>query len=112
MRPVADVGGPSGEVGPYLLRLYVSGRSARAARAVRNLESVAALVEGVEIEVIDVHERPELAEGDKVLATPTLIRRRPPPVRKVIGDLSDAALVVASLELDAARPTAEGGDLP
>ena len=75
----------------------------------RNLEGIAALLEGVEIEVIDVRERPELTEEDKVLATPTLIRRWPPPVRKVIGDLSDAALVVTSLELDVARSNAAGG---
>ena len=106
--PAENLGGPSGE-GAYALRLYVSGRAASSARAVRNLERIAALLEGVEIEVIDVRERPELTEEDKVLATPTLIRRWPPPIRKVIGDLSDAALVVTSLELDIARSNAAGG---
>jgi circadian clock protein KaiB len=92
----------------YALRLYVSGR-AGSAQAVRHLETIAGLLEGVETEVIDVHQRPDLAEEDKVLATPMLMKRRPPPVRKVIGDLSDPARVVSSLGLDAARSNRTGG---
>jgi circadian clock protein KaiB len=109
VRPVADLGGPRREVHAYALRLYVSGRAGSSSQAVRHLETIAALLEGVETEVVDVHQRPDLAEEDKVLATPMLMKRRPPPVRKVIGDLSDPARVVSSLGLDAARLKRAGG---
>jgi circadian clock protein KaiB len=109
VRPLADLGGPRREVHAYALRLYISGRAGSSSRAVRHLEAIASLLEGVETEVIDVRQRPDLAEEDKVLATPMLMKRRPPPIRKIIGDLSDPARVVSSLGLEAARAKGAGG---
>jgi circadian clock protein KaiB len=87
---------------PLTLRLYVSGQALNSRAAIRNLESLRARVgQDAAVEVIDVRERPELAEEDRILATPTLVRRAPEPVRKIIGDLSDIQRVLAGLELDA-----------
>ena len=86
---------------PLTLRLYVSGQALNSRTAIRNLESLrAALTASAAVEVVDVREKPELAEEDRILATPTLVRREPPPVRKIIGDLSDTHRVLAGLELD------------
>jgi len=86
------------------LRLYISGQALNSRTAVRNLESLRAkLSNDAAVEVIDVRERPELAEEDRILATPTLVRRTPSPVRKIIGDLSDIERVLAGLEIDGGR---------
>jgi circadian clock protein KaiB len=79
------------------LRLYVSGQDLSSRVAIRNLEPLQA---AASVEVVDVRERPELAEEDGILATPTLVRLRPAPVRKVVGDLSDAERVLVALELE------------
>lgn len=73
----------------YRLRLYVTGRTPASQRAIANLEQIcAAELQGrYEIEVIDVLEHPQLAEYEKILATPTLVKQLPEPVRKIIGDL-------------------------
>lgn len=85
---------------PLSLRLYVSGQALNSRTAIRNLESLrAVLAESADVEVIDVRERPELAEEDRILATPTLVRRAPQPVRKIIGDLSDIDRVLTGLEI-------------
>jgi circadian clock protein KaiB len=87
---------------PLTLRLYVSGQALNSRAAIRNLESLRAAVgDGADVEVIDVRERPELAEEDRIIATPTLVRREPRPVRKIIGDLSDIERVLVGLEIDA-----------
>jgi circadian clock protein KaiB len=92
------------EDSPLALRLYVSGHAPNALMAIRNLESLQhALAGRASVEVIDVRERPELAAEDRILATPTLVRRQPAPVRKIIGDLSDVERVLSGLELDARR---------
>ncbi len=84
----------------YHLTLYVTGQSARSQRAVANLRGLCAgLGELCELTVIDVLERPQLAEDERVLATPTLIRRRPLPLRRVIGDMSDREKVGFWLDL-------------
>lgn len=85
----------------WQLRLYVTGVSPRSERAVRNLRAIIAeeLDDQYELEVIDVLERPQLAEDERILATPTLIKRLPPPIRRIIGDLSDRDSVVLGLDL-------------
>jgi circadian clock protein KaiB len=83
------------------LRLYVSGQALNSRAAIRNLEALRGLLAaGTDVEVVDVRERPELAEEDHILATPTLVRRTPTPVRKIIGDLSDTERVLAGLEIE------------
>jgi circadian clock protein KaiB len=87
------------------LRLYVSGQALNSRTAIRNLESLRErLAADAAVEVVDVRERPELAEEDRILATPTLVRIQPMPVRKIIGDLSDIGRVLSGLELDGHGP--------
>ena len=84
----------------YLLTLFVTGQSPRSQRAVANLRRVCdALAERCELTIVDVLERPQLAEEERILATPVVIRRRPLPARRVIGDLSDADKLVMWLDL-------------
>jgi circadian clock protein KaiB len=86
--------------GAYALTLFVTGRSTRSERAVANLRRICArLGSRCELTIVDVLDRPELAEREKVLATPTVIRNRPLPRRRIIGDLSDAEKVVLELDL-------------
>jgi circadian clock protein KaiB len=98
------VGGakPKGErLATYLLKLYVTGTSPRAEVAIANLRRICEQELGgeYELEIIDVLEHPQIAEDDKILATPTLIKQLPPPLRRVIGDLSDKAKVLLGLEV-------------
>ena len=85
----------------YLLRLYVTGQTPRAQRAIANLRQIcdAELDGRYEVEVIDVLEQTQLAEDEKILATPTLVRHLPPPMRRIIGDLSEFDNVLLGLDL-------------
>ena len=85
----------------YLLKLYVTGKSPRAERAIANLRRLCKeeLDGRYEIEIIDVLEHPQLAETDRILATPTLIKQLPPPLRRVIGDLSNRDKVLLGLNV-------------
>lgn len=85
----------------YLLKLYITGRSPRAERAIANLRRLCKEeLEGCyELEIIDVLEHPQLAENDRILATPTLIKQLPPPLRRVIGDLSNRDKVLLGLDV-------------
>lgn len=84
-----------------MLKLYITGRSPRAERAIANLRRLCKEeLEGCyELEIIDVLEHPELAETDRILATPTLIKQLPPPLRRVIGDLSNRDKVLLGLDV-------------
>ena len=94
----------------YRLKLYVTGKTARAESAIANIKRICDedLHGQYELEIIDVLEHPELAEQDKILATPTLIKQLPPPLRRVIGDLSDADKVLLGLELRQLPPDKKG----
>jgi circadian clock protein KaiB len=85
----------------WILRLYVAGQSARSAAALRNLEAICEehLAGRYRIEVIDLLKHPQLARGDQIVAVPTLVRHLPPPVKKIIGDLSNADQVLVGLDL-------------
>lgn len=87
----------------YKLRLFITGRTTHSQRALANLEAICETeLRGLyELEVIDVLEHPLLAERDKILATPTLVKRLPEPVRKIIGDLSDRQKVLLGLDIEA-----------
>ncbi len=99
---------PNGAV--YVLTLFVTGRSVRSERAVANLRSLCeGLGDSCELTVIDVLERPQMAEDERILATPTVIRRRPLPLRRVIGDLADREQVMLWLDLPLAVAAGEGG---
>ena len=85
----------------YLLKLFITGQTIRSGRAITNLRRILEQELGKEYElvIIDVLERPQVAEKEKILATPTLIKEFPPPVRRIIGDLSDTKQVLLGLEL-------------
>ncbi len=85
----------------YILKLYITGQTANSQRALRNLKDILKNeLKGLyTLKVIDVLENPKLAEDDKILATPTLTRVLPPPVRKIIGNLSDKEKVLLGLDL-------------
>jgi circadian clock protein KaiB len=98
----------------FLLKLYVAGATPRAVAAIENLRRICEkdLKGRYELEVIDVLKNPELAEQDKILATPTLIKQLPPPLRRVIGDLSDAEKVLLGLELRQVLSAPDSGKGP
>jgi circadian clock protein KaiB len=85
----------------YVLTLYVSGRTSRSEQAILNLRRICEQVlEGrCQLTIVDVLECPEVAEDERILATPTVVRREPTPPRRIIGDLSDMAKVLLGLEL-------------
>lgn len=85
----------------YVLKLYVAGNTPNSIRALRILRNILEQdFQGVyALKVIDVLTNPQLAEEDKILATPTLSKILPPPVRKIIGDLSDREKVLIGLDL-------------
>ena len=85
----------------YTLRLYVAGQTPRSLAALANLKRLCEehLTGRYAIEVIDLVDSPQLARGDQILAIPTLVRRLPPPIRKIIGDLSNTERVLVGLDL-------------
>jgi circadian clock protein KaiB len=92
-----------GDPGVVSLRLYVAGQSPRSVRAVENLRKVCDehLAGNYRVEVIDLLVNPALARGDEIVAVPTLVRKLPEPIRKIIGDLSDTDRVLVGLQLRA-----------
>jgi circadian clock protein KaiB len=88
------------------LRLYVAGQSPKSLRAFTNLKALcdAHLAGRYEIEIVDLVEDPSLARSDDILAIPTLVRRLPAPLRKIIGDLSNTERVLVGLRLQSEPP--------
>ena len=92
-----------------VLKLYVTGTTSRAAEAIRKTsEIVDQFLADARLEVIDILERPDLAEQDRIIATPTIVRVSPPPVRKVIGDISDPNTLLNGLGLVGDHDLKEG----
>ncbi len=83
------------------LRLYVAGQTPKSVTALANLRKYCEqhLLGRYKLEVIDLLENPQLAEGDQILAIPTLVRKVPVPIRKIIGDLSNAERVLVGLDI-------------
>jgi circadian clock protein KaiB len=100
-----------GDLSKYLLRLFVTGASSRTSTAIANLQRICEqeLEGSYDLEIIDVQQFPDVAEDEKILATPTLIKSLPLPLRRVIGDLSDKEKVLLGLELQ--RRPATGGNV-
>lgn len=97
----------------YILRLYITGSTPKSTRAVHNLmkmcqEHLAGLYE---LEVIDIYQQPELAQVEDIIAAPTLVKKRPLPVQKVLGDLSNAQRLVSGLSLPPRPVDGGSGDL-
>jgi circadian clock protein KaiB len=89
------------DTGFYYLRLYVAGHTPHSAAAVINLKRVCEthLAGRYDIEVIDLVQNPRLAAGDQILAIPTLVRRLPAPLKRIIGDLSNTERVLVGLDI-------------
>lgn len=85
----------------YVLRLYVAGQTTKSMRAVKNLKQICEqhLSHRYQLEVIDLYQQPQLAEGDQIIAVPTLIKKLPEPLRRIIGDLSNTEKVIVGLDL-------------
>ncbi len=85
----------------WVLRLYVAGQTPKSVAAFANLKRICEehLAGKYRIEVIDLMENPKLAEGNQILAIPTLVRTLPPPLKKIIGDLSDTERVLVGLQI-------------
>jgi circadian clock protein KaiB len=83
------------------LRLYVAGQTPKSVQAFANLKKICEeyLAGKYRIEVIDLLENPQLAQGDQILAVPTLVRKLPPPLKKIIGDLSNTERVLVGLDV-------------
>ena len=95
----------SADPSTWELRLYVAGRTARSVAALENLTRLCEehLPGQYRIEVVDLLVHPKLAKGDQIVAIPTLVRKLPPPIRKVIGDLSNAERTLVGLQLRPSR---------
>ena len=85
----------------YVLRLYVAGMTPRSTRAIANIREICEghLKGRYNLQVIDIYQQPVLAEGDQIIAVPTLIKKLPVPLRRLIGDLSDREQVLIGLDL-------------
>jgi circadian clock protein KaiB len=85
----------------YILKLYITGHSPRSEHAIFNMKRICdeELADKYELIIVDVLEHPQLAEDERVMATPTLIKALPPPLRRIIGDLSDTEKVLFGLDL-------------
>ena len=98
-------GGPRKNAKPaadtWELRLYVAGQTPKSLAAFANLKKICEehLKDQYHIEVIDLQKNPQLAKGDQILALPTLVRKLPPPIKKIIGDLSNTLRVLVGLDV-------------
>jgi circadian clock protein KaiB len=89
----------------FILRLYIAGQTPNSMTAIANLKKICEekLQGKYRLEVVDLLEKPQLAKGDQIIAIPTLVRRLPPPVKKIIGNLSKTESVIVGLDLQPAR---------
>ncbi len=101
-----SVAGPPEDDGHWRLRLYVAGQTPKSVAAFANLKRICEehLAGKYSIEIVDLVRNPQLARGDQIIAVPTLVRRLPEPVRKIIGDLSNTERTLVGLQLRPRRP--------
>jgi len=85
----------------HVLRLYVTGMTPKSTRAIANVQTLCEkhLKGHYELEVIDIYQQPKLAKGEQIIATPTLIKKLPLPLRKLIGDMSDTGRFLVGIGL-------------
>ena len=85
----------------YILRLYVSGSSARSLKAVHNLKKICDehFPDDYDLEVIDIYENPDAAREEQIIAAPTLVKKLPEPLRKFVGDLSNTQKILVGLDI-------------
>ena len=101
MTPDTEITSDPAKAGHYNLRLYVAGQTPKSLAAISNLKTICEehLAGMYTIEVIDLLVKPQLAAGDQILAVPTLVRRLPPPIKRIIGNLSDTDRVLVGLDI-------------
>lgn len=102
--PATGHGAPqqaAGTAAEYLLRLYVAGTSPQSTRAILNIQAICEqhLKGRYQLDVIDIYQRPQLAKEEQIIAVPTLVKRLPEPLRRVIGSFSDSERVLIGLDL-------------
>jgi circadian clock protein KaiB len=92
----------------FVLKLYVSGMTPRSRRAIANLQKLCGenLLDGYDLEIIDIYQQPGLAKGAQIVAAPTLVKTLPLPLRRVIGDLSDPGRILLVLGVAPAQAPA------
>lgn len=85
----------------YVLRLYVTGLTPRSTKAIANVKDICEkyLQGRYELEVIDIYQKPKLAQGEQIIAAPTLIKKLPLPLRRLIGDMSDTERFLVGIDL-------------
>jgi circadian clock protein KaiB len=85
----------------YILRLYVAGQTPKSVLAIANIKRICEeeLQGQYDLQVIDLYQQPQLAQGEQIIALPTLIKKLPPPLRRIIGDMSDTERVLVGLDL-------------
>lgn len=85
----------------YILKLYVAGHSEKSSNAITNIKKICKenLHGNYDLVVIDLYQQPQLAQGEQIIALPTLIKKLPPPLRRIIGDLSNTDLVLVGLDI-------------
>ncbi len=90
----------------HILRLYVAGMTPQSRRAIANIKQICEehLKGHYSLEVIDIYQQPVLAEGEQIIATPTLVKKLPLPLRRLLGDLSNTERVLVGLDLQAKKP--------
>ena len=90
----------------YVLKLYITGMTPRSQEALRNIKRILHehLGDNYELEVIDIYQQPSLAKGDQIIAVPTLVKKLPTPIRKLIGDLSQEDRILLGLDLKPKSP--------
>lgn len=88
----------------YVLKLYIAGKTSNSVRAIDNLKTALKQVKKkYKLEVIDILKNPKLAEDEKIIATPVLEKKLPPPLRRIIGDLADQEQILVGLDLIAEK---------
>ena len=92
---------PEAESSRYFLKLYVAGQTPNSVHAIANIKKICEenLQGRYELEVIDLYQQPQLAQREQIIAVPTLIRKLPPPLRRIIGDMSNTERVLVGLDL-------------
>jgi circadian clock protein KaiB len=88
--------------GKYVLRLYVTGMTPKSTRAIANVQKLCQkyLKSFYELNIIDIYQQPQLAKDEQIIATPTLIKQLPLPIRRLIGDMSDTERFLKGIDLD------------
>jgi circadian clock protein KaiB len=94
-------GGDSPATERYVLRLFVTGMTSRSAQAIKNLQAICdEYLDGrYDLDIIDIYQQPVLTQGEQIIAAPTLIKKLPLPMRRLVGDMSDRERVLLGLDL-------------